>query len=93
MIFDDLIACGKAAKLSSFNLPKKIAFEQALTPGQVPLLALKHLGVQGAGTPVPVGGKLEEQSHRLCRTRRFRFRTTAFSGFLRPSSVLPLQNR
>ncbi len=27
MIFDDLIACGKAAKLRSFELPKKIAFE------------------------------------------------------------------
>jgi len=27
MIFDDMIACGKAAKLRSFELPKKIAFE------------------------------------------------------------------
>ena len=91
MIFDDLIACGKAAKLHSFKLPKKIAFEPALTPasGQVPSLALKHLGAEGAGSSVE--GNLKEQSHRLRRTRRFRFRTTAFSGLvLRPSSVLPL---
>eukprot|EP00961_Rhodomonas_salina_P035029 471340-Rhodomonas_salina.1 len=40
-----------------------------------PLAGAEASGAEGAGSLV--GGK--EQSHRLRRTRRFRFRTTAFS--------------
>eukprot|EP00961_Rhodomonas_salina_P166867 2248923-Rhodomonas_salina.1 len=75
---DDLRRPHRERQGCQVNLPKKIAFKPALTPGQVPSLPLKHLGVQGAGSQV--GGK--EQSHSLHRTRRFRFRTTTFSSFV-----------
>eukprot|EP00961_Rhodomonas_salina_P265793 3592697-Rhodomonas_salina.5 len=63
------------------------SFPPALTQGQVPLLALKHLGAEGVGNPV--GGK-EQSSHSLHGMCGFRFRTAAFSGLVfRPSETSP----
>jgi len=47
MIFDDMIACGKAAKLRSFELPKKIAFETTVTPLSTTAVSRVHSRVVG----------------------------------------------
>eukprot|EP00961_Rhodomonas_salina_P067884 911479-Rhodomonas_salina.1 len=52
-------------------------FPLVLTPGQVPLLALKHLGAEGAGSQVE--GTRKEQSHCLRRMQQSRFRFPSLS--------------